>query len=78
MNIVLLDLAHDQTVDVNSLPIPLNIGYLKAYAESQHNNLNIKLYKQAKKYICINHVCSGDEKHVKNTLKKGQELLCLS
>ena len=51
MNIFLLDLAHDQTVDVNSLPIPLNIGYLKAYAESEHNNLNIKLYKQAKKYI---------------------------
>ena len=51
MNIFLLDLAHDQTVDVNSLPIPLNIGYLKAYAESEHYNLNIKLYKQAKKYI---------------------------
>ena len=46
MNIFLLDLAHDHTVDVNSLPIPLNIGYLKAYAEAEHNNLNIKLYKQ--------------------------------
>ena len=52
MNIALLDLAHDRTVALESIPVPLNIGYIKAYADKTHNNnLNIKLYKQASKYI---------------------------
>ena len=46
MNIALLDLAHDRTVSVQSIPIPLNIGYIKAYSDAVHgSSVKIKLYK---------------------------------
>ena len=50
MNIALLDLAHDRTVSV-PMPMPLNIGYIKAYADKFDSKLNVKLYKQASRFI---------------------------
>ena len=46
MLIYLADLAHTYTTKNESLMVPLNIGYLKAYAMEQHKGeINIKLFK---------------------------------
>ena len=44
--IFLADLAHTYYVDIKSLPVPLNIGYVKAYAEAAHGaSVDISLFK---------------------------------
>ena len=44
--IFLADLAHTYSVDNKSLPVPLNIGYVKAYAEAAHgDSVDISLFK---------------------------------
>jgi len=49
MLIYLADLAHTYSTKNESLMVPLNIGYLKAYAMEQHKDkLNIKLFKDPK------------------------------
>ena len=46
MLVYLADLSHTYTTKNESLMVPLNIGYLKAYTIKQHgNNMNIKLFK---------------------------------
>jgi len=47
LKVLLLDLAHNYSVDNTSLTIPLSLGYVKAYALAQHGaeNLDIKLFK---------------------------------
>ena len=46
MLVYLADLAHTHSTKNESLMVPLNIAYLKAYATKQHeNNINIKLFK---------------------------------
>ena len=52
MLIYLADLAHTYTTKNESLMVPLNIGYLKAYAMEQHkDDINIKLFKDPKKLL---------------------------
>ena len=46
MLIYLADLAHTYSTKNESLMVPLNIGFIKAYAKKQHgNNIDIKLFK---------------------------------
>ena len=46
MLVYLADLAHTYSTKNESLMVPLNIGYLKAYAVKYHkNNINIELFK---------------------------------
>ncbi len=46
MRIYLADLAHTYSVDDRSLPIPLGIGYIKAYAlENLGDSVSIELFK---------------------------------
>ena len=52
MLIYLADLAHSYSTKNESLMIPLNIGFLKAYAIEQHKDkINIKLFKDPQKLI---------------------------
>ena len=52
MLIYLADLAHTYSTKNESLMIPLNIGYLKAYAMEQHKDkIEIKLFKDPHKLI---------------------------
>jgi len=52
MLIYLADLAHTYTTKNESLMVPLNIGYLKAYAMEQHKGeINIKLFKDPSKLL---------------------------
>ena len=52
MLIYLADLAHTHSTKNESLMIPLNIGYLKAFAMEQHKDkLNIKLFKDPNKLL---------------------------
>ena len=52
MLIYLADLEHTHSTENESLKVPLNIGYLKAYALAQHkNNVDIKLFKDPKKLL---------------------------
>ena len=61
MLIYLADLAHTYSTKYESLMVPLNIGYLKAYAMEQHKNkLNIKLFKDPKKLLQSLHDESPD------------------
>ena len=46
MLIYLADLAHTYSTTNESLMVPLNIGYVKAYAVNEHkNDVNIELFK---------------------------------
>ena len=46
MLVYLADLSHTYTTKNESLMVPLNIGYLKAFILKQHgSNINIKLFK---------------------------------
>ena len=52
MLIYLADLAHTYSTKNESLMIPLNIGYLKAYALEQHKDkVEIKLFKDPQKLL---------------------------
>ena len=52
MLIYLADLAHTYSTKNESLMIPLNIGYLKAYAMEQHKDkIEIKLFKDPQKLL---------------------------
>ena len=52
MLVYLADLAHTYSTKNESLMIPLNIAYLKAYAMEQHKNeLTIKLFKDPNKLL---------------------------
>ena len=52
MLIYLADLAHTHSTKNESLMIPLNIGYLKAYALEQHKDkVEIKLFKDPQKLL---------------------------
>ena len=52
MLVYFADLAHTHSTENKSLMVPLNIGYLKAYALEQHkNNVDIKLFKDPKKLL---------------------------
>ena len=47
MRIYLADLAHDFSVDDRSLTIPLNVGYVSAYANAIHGDaVDISLFKK--------------------------------
>ena len=46
MMIYLLDLAHTQSVEPTSIPIPLSIGYIKSYLMENHGGAHqVKLFK---------------------------------
>ena len=50
------DLAHTYSVDDRSLPIPLGIGYIKAYAQAQFGDaLEIKLFKHPERLMAAVH-----------------------
>ena len=50
--IYLADLAHTYSVDDRSLPIPLGIGYIKAYAMANlGKSISIKLFKHPEKFM---------------------------
>jgi len=52
MKIYLADLAHTYSVVDDSLMIPLNIGFLKAYAMQEHGDaIDIKLFKHPEKLL---------------------------
>jgi hypothetical protein len=52
MRIYLADLAHDFCVDDQSLTIPLNIGYVKAYAADHHGSaVDISLFKKPERLL---------------------------
>ena len=52
MLIYLADLAHTYSTKNESLMVPLNIGFVKAYATKQHgNNIDIKLIKDPNKLL---------------------------
>ena len=52
MKIYLADLVHTYSVSNNSLLVPLNIGYIKAYAKQEHgDSVDIKLFKHPKKLL---------------------------
>ncbi len=52
MKIVLSDLAHTYAVADQSLPIPLGIGYVKAYAKQVHGEgIDITLFKHPELFI---------------------------
>ncbi|PCI32775.1 MAG: hypothetical protein COB54_06675 [Alphaproteobacteria bacterium] len=50
--IYLLDLAHTQTVQDASIPVPLGIGYIAAYLDQIHgDNVEVKLFKHPEKAL---------------------------
>ena len=52
MLIYLADLAHTYSTKNESLMVPLNIGFIKAYAKKQHgNNIDIKLFKNPDEFL---------------------------
>ena len=52
MKVYLADLSHTQTVSDTELTVPLNIGYLKAYADNESGaNTEISLFKHPKKLL---------------------------
>lgn len=52
IKILLTDLAHTTSVNNASIPVPLGIGYLKAYALTQHGNrVDIDLFKHPEKFL---------------------------
>ena len=52
MLIYLADLAHTYSTKNESLMVPLNIGYLKAYALEKHKDkIEIKLFKDPQKLL---------------------------
>jgi radical SAM superfamily enzyme YgiQ (UPF0313 family) len=53
--IFLADLAHTYSVQDSSMLVPLNIGYLKAYAVAMHgSSVDIKLFKHPEKILsCV-------------------------
>lgn len=56
MRIFLADLAHNKSVDVSTLTIPLNIGYLKAHAmATEGDRAEVRLFKEPEKFLaaCI-------------------------
>lgn len=59
--IYLADLAHTYSVDDRSLPIPLGIGYIKAYAQAQFGDaLEIKLFKHPERLMAAVHEAPPD------------------
>lgn len=52
MRVFLADLAHDKSVDVSTLTVPLNIGYLKAHAIATHGGqVQVRLFKEPEKFL---------------------------
>ncbi len=52
MKIYLADLVHTYSVSNNSLLVPLNIGFIKAYAKQEHgDSVDIKLFKHPEKLL---------------------------
>jgi radical SAM superfamily enzyme YgiQ (UPF0313 family) len=52
MKIYLADLVHTYSVRDNSLLVPLNIGYIKAYAVQEHGpSVDIRLFKHPEKLL---------------------------
>lgn len=50
--IYLLDLAHTQTVQDSSIPVPLGIGYIAAYLDKVHGDkIDVKLFKHPEKAL---------------------------
>ncbi|MBT4770035.1 MAG: hypothetical protein HOO00_05860 [Rhodospirillaceae bacterium] len=50
--IFLADLGHTYSVNESSLPVPLNIGYIKAYAMATHGkSVDISLFKHPEKFL---------------------------
>ena len=60
MLVYLADLAHTYSTKNESLMVPLNIGYLKAYAVKYHkNNINIEC-ANANTYLIINFIIDSN------------------
>ena len=58
MLVYLADLAHNKSIDSRSIPIPLGIGYVKAYLmENTKKDLQVELFKDPEKFL---------EKSIKN------------
>jgi hypothetical protein len=52
VRVFLADLAHDKSVDVSTLTVPLNIGYLKAHAIATHGGqVQVRLFKEPEKFL---------------------------
>ena len=50
--VFLADLAHTYSVDNESLPVPLNIGFIKAYAVAEHGDaVDISLFKNPELFL---------------------------
>lgn len=61
LNIVLGDLAHTYSVSDSSLPVPLGIGYVKAYADAAHGDaVNIRLFKHPEAFLAAIHANPPD------------------
>jgi len=61
IRIYLADLAHTYSVDDRSLPIPLSIGYIKAYAQAQFGAaLEIRLFKHPERLMAAVHEAPPD------------------
>ena len=58
MLVYLADLAHNKSIDSRSIPMPLGIGYVKAYLlENIKTNIKVELFKDPEKFL---------EKSIKN------------
>ena len=54
--IFLADLAHTYSVSDRSLPMPLSIGYIKAYADHAHGkDVDIRLFKHPERFLAALH-----------------------
>lgn len=54
--IFLADLAHTHSVSDRSLPVPLSIGYIKAYADQAHGkDVEIRLFKHPERFLAAIH-----------------------
>jgi radical SAM superfamily enzyme YgiQ (UPF0313 family) len=52
MKILLADLAHTASVDDASLPVPLNIGFIKAYLRQEHGAaVDVRLFKHPERFL---------------------------
>jgi len=61
IRIYLADLAHTYSVDDRSIPIPLGIGYIKAYACQQFGNaVSIELFKHPEAFMAAVHTAAPD------------------